>query len=165
MFWFAEPVVSLCHECLIWNDYKNQVDTLLVRRSKARNRQAIELGESTLVNCTLESNCGWSQRRYQIHRVLNRLHYQRSFCAQARAILNQKMLFCVDFVRVMKILTSSILILRTLSYFTRVIFISQSYKSIAEQSRYYADTSVWRNVIKDEAVSEKSVALWKPSLW
>lgn len=78
---------------------------------------------------------------------------------QARAILNQKMLFCVDFVRVMKIFTSSILILRTLSYFTRVIFISQSYKSIAEQSRYYADTSVLRNVIKDEAVSEKSVAL------
>ena len=73
--------------------------------------------------------------------------------------MNQKMLFCVDFVRVMKILTSSILILRTLSYFTRVIFISQSYKSIAEQSRYYADTSVLRNVIKEEAVSEKSVAL------
>ena len=74
-------------------------------------------------------------------------------------MLNQKMLFCVDFVRVMKIFASSILILRTLSYFTRVIFISQSYKSIAEQSRYYADTSVLRNVIKDEAVSEKSVAL------
>lgn len=73
--------------------------------------------------------------------------------------MNQKMLFCVDFVRVMKIFTSSILILRTLSYFTRVIFISKSYKSIAEQSRYYADTSVLRNVIKDEAVSEKSVAL------
>lgn len=73
--------------------------------------------------------------------------------------MNQKMLFCVDFVRVMKIFTSSILILRTLSYFTRVIFISQSYKSIAEQSRYYADTSVLRNVFKDEAVSEKSVAL------
>lgn len=73
--------------------------------------------------------------------------------------MNQKMLFCVDFVRVMKIFASSILILRTLSYFTRVIFISQSYKSIAEQSRYYADTSVLRNVIKDEAVSEKSVAL------
>lgn len=69
------------------------------------------------------------------------------------------MLFCVDFVRVMKIFTLSILILRTLSYFTRVIFISQNYKSIAEQSRYYADTSVLRNVIKDEAVSEKSVAL------
>lgn len=74
-------------------------------------------------------------------------------------MLNQKMLFCVDFVRVMKIFTSSILILRVLSYFTRVIFISQSYKSIAEQSRYYADTSVLRDVIKDEAVSEKSVAL------
>ena len=59
----------------------------------------------------------------------------------------------------MKIFTSSISILRTLSYFTRVIFISKSYKSIAEQSRYYADTSVLRNVIKDEAVSEKSVAL------
>ena len=73
--------------------------------------------------------------------------------------MNQKMLFCFDFVRVMKIFTSSILILRTLSYFTLVIFISQSYKSIAEQSRYYADTSVLRNVIKDEAVSEKSVAL------
>lgn len=77
--------------------------------------------------------------------------------------MNQKMLFCVDFVRVMKIFASSILILRTLSYtlsyFTRVIFISKSYKSIAEQSRYYADTSVLRNVIKDEAVSEKSVAL------
>ena len=73
--------------------------------------------------------------------------------------MNQKMLFCVDFVRVMKIFTSSILILRVLSYFTRVIFISQSYKSIAEQSRYYADTSVLRDVIKDEAVSEKSVAL------
>lgn len=73
--------------------------------------------------------------------------------------MNQKMLFCVDFVRVMKIFTSSILILRRLSYFTRVIFISQSYKSIAEQSRYYADTSVLRNVIKEEAVSEKSVAL------
>ena len=73
--------------------------------------------------------------------------------------MNQKMLFCVDFVRVMKIFASSILILRTLSYFTRVIFISKSYKSTAEQSRYYADTSVLRNVIKDEAVSEKSVAL------
>lgn len=73
--------------------------------------------------------------------------------------MNQKMLFCVDFVRVMKIFASSILILRTLSYFTRVIFISKSYKSIAEESRYYADTSVLRNVIKDEAVSEKSVAL------
>ena len=73
--------------------------------------------------------------------------------------MNQKMLFCVDFVRVMKIFASPILIVRTLSYFTRVIFISQSYKSIAEQSRYYADTSVLRNVIKDEAVSEKSVAL------
>ena len=78
-------------------------------------------------------------------------------------MLNQ-MLFCVDFVREMEIFTSSILILRTLLYFSRVILILKSYQSIAEQDRYCADTSVLMNVIKAEALSEKSVALSNPSL-